>query len=205
MQIKEQFDTYLSLYDIEDEGIKKILKSILTAKIKTADKARDDIWRGMIHINSAALLHFNPEMQEAGKHLKILFKTYGNIATKPLSEQTSATYNILQELQGEYAEHVEIMGITEWVAELKTCNDALEKLMNERYGKTSGKSNVVVKEARIALDKSYHGIIERLAALALLEGEAIYAPFMRELNTITDRYALILNQRYGKKAASQPK
>ena len=194
------------MYDIEDEGIKKIHKSAITAEIHAADKARDSIWFGMKKANLLALNHFDPEVVEAGKRLKILFDTYGNVAHKPLNEQTSAVYNILQELQGKYSEDVKAVNIEDWVAELKARNEDFDKLMKARFDETTMKSDIKVKEARLALDDSYRGIMERLAAMALLEGEAKFEPFIRSLNTVTDKYALILNQRYGKKkAASQLK
>lgn len=199
LKIGMPYEAYLQLYNKEDEGIKKINKSALTAEIQEADKARDMIWSGMISMNSAALKHFDPEVADAGKRLKIVFDTYGNIARKPLNEQTSAVYNILQELQGQYAADVAAVGIERWVAELKTRNDAFGKLMKERFDEAALKSDVVVKEARAALDTAYRGITERIAALALLEGEAGYEQFVRALNIITEKYAATLTRRNGKK------
>jgi len=84
LKIQPQFETYLTLYDVEDEGIKKINKSALTAEIQAADKARDEIWSGMLKINSGALKDFDHDTQKAAKRLKILFDTYGKIAALPL-------------------------------------------------------------------------------------------------------------------------
>jgi len=45
LKIETQFAAYLPLYDKEDEGIKRVSKSIFTTKIHEADKARDDYVR----------------------------------------------------------------------------------------------------------------------------------------------------------------
>ena len=78
------------------EGL-KIQKSAITAQIQDADRARDEIYAGMVETSNAALKHFSEEVRGAAARLKILFDTYGDVNRKSLSEQTSATYNILQE------------------------------------------------------------------------------------------------------------
>ena len=49
LKIETQFADYLPLYEKVDEGIKKNVKSIFTAELQDADKARDDIWSGMFN------------------------------------------------------------------------------------------------------------------------------------------------------------
>jgi hypothetical protein len=110
LKIEAQFNDYLLLYKKEDEGLNKITKSILTEQIQGADKARDEIWSGLVETNKAAVKHFDPKTREAAAQLKILFDTYGNLAVKPLNEETSAIYNILQELEGTYEAMIRICG-----------------------------------------------------------------------------------------------
>ena len=92
---------------------------------------------GMNKMNAAALKHFDPEVQEAAKRLKIVFDTYGNIAKKPLNEQTAAVYNVLQDLQGKFAADVTTVGIERWVAELQARNSAFGQLMKDRFDETA--------------------------------------------------------------------
>jgi NAD(P)H-flavin reductase len=66
LKIKSQFDAYLPLYDREDTALKKIVKSEFTAKIHEADKARDEIYAGMVEMNAAALKHFSPQIRDDG-------------------------------------------------------------------------------------------------------------------------------------------
>jgi len=96
LKIQGQFEAYLPLYGREDEALKKINKSSLTVQIQEADKARDEIFLGMAETAKAALRHFNPEVRAAAGRLKVVFDTYGNVAVKPLNEQTSAVYNLLK-------------------------------------------------------------------------------------------------------------
>jgi hypothetical protein len=201
LKIQPQFEAYLALYDKEDEGIKKINKSALTAEIHDADRARDAVWAIIIKINDVVRKHFEPEMQAAAKRLKILFDTYGHVAQLPLNEQTAALYNILQDLQGQYAADTDTVRIKPWVEELEARNMAFEKLVKGRFSEVDLKSDVVVKKARAALDEAYNDILGLISAYARLEGEAAYAPFVHALNVITEKYAEALARRYGKKKA----
>jgi hypothetical protein len=190
LKIKPQFQAYLPLYDREDIALKKIIKSEFTAKIHEADKARDEIYIGMAEMNAAALKHFSPEIREAAGRLKIVFDTYGNVASKPLNEETSAIYNILQELQGKYAADVATVGIGQWVSEVETRNKAFEELVKERFDETAARTDIVLKAARAELDAAYFAIRERLNALMVVEGEAAYENFARTLNAVIAKYAV---------------
>jgi len=199
LKIQTQFAAYQTLYDREDEGIKKVSKSFLTDKIHKADKARDDIYAGMVLINEGSLRHYSEPIREAAERLKILFDTYGNIPQKPLNEQTSAVHNILQELKGEYLAATQTVGINGWVAELETRNAAFDALMLERFDEAAAKTDIVVRTARRELDAAYDIIVERINALAVVEGIEQYEAFIRKLNIVIAKYTAILNARLGKK------
>jgi len=60
------------------------------------------------------------------------------ITEKSLNEQTSATYNIVQDLEGgKYAPAVAKVGLGQWVAELKARNLAFAELMRDRVDEGS--------------------------------------------------------------------
>jgi hypothetical protein len=199
LKVEEQFASYLPLYKKMDAGLKKINKSVYTVQIQDADKARDEIWSGMIETNKGATKHFDAKIRDAAENLKILFDTYGNLAAKPLNEETAALNNILQELEDKYAAAVKSVGIASWVSELKTRNAALSKLVKERFDESASKSDIVVKTARTALDASYRIITERINALLIVEGDAAYENFMKAWNVIVEKY--VVSVRRTKKAA----
>ena len=197
-KIASQFETWLVLYDKEDAALKKIQKSAITAKIQEADKSRDDIYLGMVETNTAALKHFSGEVRDAAARLKILFDTYGDVVRKPLNEQTSATYNILQELKGKYAPDTVLVGISGWVSELEVRNNAFADLMRERFDETAARTDIVLKDTRIEVDAAYFAIRERLNALAVVEGVSVYENFIRTFNAVIAKYALLAKSRGGK-------
>jgi hypothetical protein len=200
LKVDVLFATFLTLYEREDEGIKKVSKSIFTGKIHEADKARDDICSGMMEINEACTKHYNPAVSEAAKRLKILFDTYGNISQKPLNEQTSAVYNILQELRGNFLEACRVVGINGWADELEVRNNAFEALVKERFDETAARSDVVVKQARVELDSVYDAIVERVNAFAVIEGGELHERFVRTFNSVISKYNAIVNARHGRRS-----
>ena len=194
-KIMEQLNVYLPLYVKLDEGLKKVNKSAITKQIQEADKARDEIWSGILDMNKAATKHFESNVRDAADRLKILFDTYGNLANQPLNEETSAIYNLLQDLEGKYAADTKTVGIDKWATELKARNKAFSNLMKERFDETADKCDVVVKQARAELDKAYNTIIERINALAIVEGAAAYEGFIRKWNAVVDKYAAGLKRK----------
>jgi len=199
LKVAAHFAIYLSAYNKEDEGLKRIVKSLYTEKIREADKARDEIFSGMAEIAAASLKHYAPDVREAAKKLKILFGTYGNVSAMPLNEQTSAVNNILQDLRGEYSAAAQTVGITGWADELETRNNTFETFVKGRFREAASQNGVAVKAAREEVDAAYDTIVERINALVIVEGEGAYAAFIRTLNAVVTKYNAILNGRLGKR------
>jgi len=150
------------------------------------------MWRDLVETNTAALRHFDPEVRDSAKQLKIVFDTYGNIAKKPLNDQTSATYNIVQDLEGKYAPNVAKVGLGPWLAELKARNIAFSDLMRDRFDESSLRVDIVLKKARLQLDESYYAITERINAFMLVDEAEDYETFIKKLNPIISKYVTAL-------------
>jgi hypothetical protein len=198
LKVKSLFDAYLPLYEREDEALKKISKNALTEKIQEADRARDEIFAGMVEVNKGMCKHFNKQTAEAAYRVKIILDTYGNIARKPLNEQTSAVYNLLQDLRSDkYASDTAESAIADWADELEKRNKAFEALVKERFDETAHKTDIVMKAARAELDKAYHAMTERIDAFALVEGTADHEEFIKTLNAVIAKYAVKHHHRHG--------
>jgi transcription elongation GreA/GreB family factor len=202
LKIEPQFDALLALYADEDTALKKILKSSLTADIQEADRYRDEIWRGMTDANRSAMRHFDDAVRQAAERLKIVFDTYGNIAAKPLDEETSAIYNILQDFDGKYSSDAVAVRLTGWMDELRATNDRFQTLMTERYDEAAARTALRLKEVRLQVDAAYRTITERINAAIIMEGAAPYAEFVTTLNTVVKRFADILAQQKGRRKKS---
>ena len=170
LKVEVLFGTYLKLYERVKEAFERSAASIYTEKIREADKERDRIFTGLRAKNRASLKHFDPKIREAAERLKIVFDAHGNIARKPLNEQTSAVNKILKELTGKYSLEIEAVGICGWVEQLQLKNAEFAELMKKRNEETAAKSSVNMKKARTELDVVYRQIIERITALSAFGG-----------------------------------
>jgi uncharacterized protein YegL len=189
LKVESQFNSYLPLWEREDEALKKINKSALTEKIQEADKARDELFAGMVEVNKGMCKHFNKKTAEAAHNIKIVLDTYGNVAKKTLNEETSAIYNLIQDLRSDkYSADAAECGILAWANELEKHNKALAGLMKERFDETAAKCDIVMKQARAELDKVYHQITERVDALVIVEGLETYEALIKTLNAVIAKY-----------------
>ncbi len=204
LKIETLFEgSYLPLYDQEDEAILKIKKSLFTESRMEVDQQRDSIYRGIIYMNKAALRHFDPEVVASAKRLKILFDTYGNIPQMPLQEESSAIYNLLQDLNGDFNEDMQRVGLEDWKNKLQQENDAYQALVKQRHEEEVAKTELTAKEVRREIDKVFHQLIQRLEALMLIDGESNYIGFVSRLNVLLESYGNILAQRQGINAAKE--
>ena len=198
--IKTVYDKFIPLYNQEDEALKKIMKSAITDEIEEADFYRDQIFRGLTHASLAALYHYKPDVQDAAKKLKIVFDTYGNLVPKPLNEETSAIYNLLQDLFMKYKEESMKAGIMDWMYELQAANNNFDNLVKKRYKESAEKTDLILTEVRKQVDAEYRNIINIVNVQAMIaDDKTLFTDFIKYLNGIIDKYSIIIAQRQGRK------
>jgi len=144
-------------------------------------------------------------VKEAARKLKIVFDRFGNVAQLPLNEETSAIYNLVQEVMENHVSDADKLGLKPWMNKLNADNKAYEALVTGGYEEEATKSELKVKATRAEVDKVVHQIIERIEALIVIEGADNYSEFVRRLNLIFERYANTLAQRQGIAKAKREK
>ena len=201
LKIDALWPAFVLLFEALDAALKKISKSPRTQKIIDADKARDSVFAGIAKYNKVVLgHHFDPEHREAASQIDIVLHTYGNVAAKPVNEETSAVYNLVQELTSEkYRTFVTLIGLMPWVSKLQELNTLLEGLVKERDRENAAKHHIVMKKARAEIDEAYKNIVQTINSLiflGMLEGEGC-ATFVETLNTVIQRYAVMIKRQQG--------
>ena len=200
LKIETQFAELLTAHGLADEALRNIAKSALTKDVKLLDKRRDTALSGMNDRLKGAEKHFREEVRNAARRVRIAMDVYKNIARLPLHEQTSAVFNLLQELRGRYAPDVQAVDIHEWVDELESANNALAQMMRDRRDEAIDyKPETTMKTARKMLDNAFNATTQRINALVVVEGDADYREFIIALNRLTADFHSRLNQRLGRK------
>jgi hypothetical protein len=205
LKIEALFNIYLLLYTQEIEAFDVIRKSDFVQLSEDADNLRDNTFRGMCNALESAHRHFRSEIRQAAVRLQVVFDYYGDLAKETREGETADMNKFIADLKGKYAADVAIVGLSEWVIELKINNDAFDQLKQNKTTEASVRTQLKMKQERAKVDTAYSNITAQINALILVEGEANYAVVTNELNALIDEYNLIIAKRKasGEKASPE--
>lgn len=187
-KISKEVDALEEAWTQENLYLKVSTKSVLTGYISTADSKRDTFLGGYRHSLKGFLSLPDAEMQEAAK---ILWEHNLNYAIDPqsqLDKQTGMMANFIEDLEGPLAAEVAKLGLTPFVTSMKAANEEVRTLMMQRDTEKSAKTVGATKAARAKTDDAYRTLIKKVNALALVEGDELYASFIDEMNAQIVRY-----------------
>jgi hypothetical protein len=196
--IESQYNNYLPKYNEESEALVYVSKSSHTDLLFIADNYRDSIFRGLCDTVKAACYHFIPAKAEAAKKLMIIFDTYGNISVEAYDEETAKLTSLVNDLLVNHSSEINLLGVTEWVDELKASNIRFEDIKSNRYSEESAKTILRMKQVRKETDQMYQDMINRINAQILLNGETNYKDFVIALNQRIENAKNVMVKRKGK-------
>jgi hypothetical protein len=201
----------------EDLSYKIVHKSDISELKAEKDRSRDDMVAAMKNILKSALLHFDEDVRNAARRLKIVFDTYDKptpIIKLPYDVETAAINNLIQEFEDKYASDIQLTGLTDWIKELAVRNKDFEQLALSYNEQLSEKTTLRPKETRQATDNAYKDIITVIEGLIVLEmkekdlkeeTESAYYPFVSELNNLIAHYNIQVAQHLGRLEAKKEK
>ena len=198
--IAAPYAAYTPLFAEEKEALDQIIKSQYTARIKELDRQRDSLIRGFTDTVTAALHHFEPDKRQAAQILHDILHHYGNIAHKPLHDETAAIEDLHTELmkQENYVA-VTALGLAEWLGTLVQVSRNLAALMLTRIDETAKRPHLRMRSTRKKVDKAFRSILNLLEALVCVNGKDTNRAFLAELNTVMKYYRDILAQEAGRR------
>jgi len=195
LKIEALWPGFLCLYESLDAALKKIVKSALTERINEADTARDAVFAGLVKFHKVTLDHYDNAIREAAHKIDVVLHTYGNVAAKPINEETSAVYNFVQELKSaKYGSLVTLTGLMPWVNKLELLNNEFENLIQERDRESASKNHVAVKIARREIDDAYKHIVQTINSLIYLDMLTNCGTFVDTMNAIIHRFAAMIKR-----------
>ncbi|HEY3372886.1 MAG TPA: DUF6261 family protein [Prolixibacteraceae bacterium] len=168
----------------EDLALRVEEGSTISKNLEQLGQLREKTWNA-IDLRVKATL-FSPLAEEAqsAQVIEQIIQQYGDIYSKTYIEQSSAVTNLLNDLLLPVDEvHMDRMGISTWVIELKRRNEQFQELYNERSAEFAGHESDDVKTVRSLIDPIYQQLVDKINATILLEfaqPEAI--TFVNKLN-----------------------
>lgn len=166
----------------EDEALKTSQKNLTTDKIVAADKKQDSCYSGLRNAIKGYLTMPDGDMLEAAKVLSQSLKDYGIGVNDKLNDEAGKVENLLADMEGKYATQVELLALSPFVANLKAANQEVITLMNQRIDENSTRVAGAMKAAREASDTAYESLVSRVNALAVVDSEHDYEPFILKMN-----------------------
>jgi hypothetical protein len=159
-----------------------------TAQIVAADHRDDRLLIGIKKIISIATRHFNPIIAEAAISLQNRLKPFGDIIRKSYEEEAAAIRILLADFQGEYAEKVDLVGLTSWIMELEIAVTDFERLLQLRNTEQAAKPLERLREIRTEIEDVYRKMIDRFNAFCTIEEKEVYTEFINQLNVQIDYF-----------------
>jgi hypothetical protein len=176
---------FYSLLEKEGALVDALQSSFHTKELADANRRMD---RALVAINSSissALHHFDPALVKAARHLKLRLKAFhGDIENKPYEEEAAAINILLNDFRTVHAPEVAVIGIAPLLTELEAAHDAFNQRYVDRNKERSERPQGNLKQLRRDISAPYRAITGRIEALAVVNGEAAYAPFIRQLNQL---------------------
>jgi hypothetical protein len=186
----------------EDLSYKVIRKSDYSRLKAKLDKERDDLIVGFRETLKGALHHFNEAIREAANRIKLVFDEYNKptlLNDLPYDAETIAINNMVEELETNYKQDIQLVGMANWLLELKSLNSDFEQLMLGYNREQAGKPGFNSLEARKETDEAYQLFVKALEGLMILEPEEPeLVAFAGELNTWIKRYNTMAEQHKGR-------
>jgi len=205
LKIESLFAASQEALSVEGNSLNVIRKSAITDELTNADALRDATFSGLAGTVKSAQNHFRPNIRAAAVRLQYVFDSFGNLSEKPYIQETAAISKLVYELQNSYSADATTVGIVDWVEELARQNADFDQLMNTRFTESAAKPQENLKLARKETDKVYQAIKKRIEAMIEVEGEALYANFVAELNQRIENFNKTLAQRKGRAAKAKNK
>lgn len=197
--ISDIFPEYKDKLQSFDDSIVNINKSSYTNQMNDANNLRGNYFIAIIAEMKNGLRHYDKEKLAAAERLKTLTDTFIGAQKRSFDDQTSFINNFLQELASDqYKGDATLLGLDPWTAELKKANDLCAALTLKRTKERSEKTGKGSTEmTRPAFEKMYVAVVEKLNALAIVNGDEKYAELFAWWNSRIDHYRVVISNNLG--------
>lgn len=148
----------------EDEAYKQLTASSLTDDIKTADAARDELYRALHKVVMSYEGFPVAELAEAAKPLVLIVKNYKLDTTANYIAETGAMENFIQDMQ-KHAAEVKKLQLEQVLSDMDVANKRVRRILSERNDERMTQVQAQLLQAREACDETYLELVQMVNAL----------------------------------------
>ena len=172
----------------EDDALALSKATLLSGEIKTLDTERDKHYKALRKAIKFFLSHPDAEQVKAAQRLERLLKDYNIDPKMQLDRETGLLLNLISDLETKSAADVTALALTPVVQAMKQANDKLREVTRARANDRAVQIVGQLKQAQHASDEAYRTLVQKVNALAVVEGEADYADFISKMNEQVKHY-----------------
>ena len=172
----------------EDDALALSKANLLSKEIKAIDAERDKHYKALRKAITFFLNHPDAELVKAAARLEQLLKDYNIDPKIQLDRETGLLLNLISDLETKSAADVTALALTPVVQAMKQANDKLREVTRARANDRAVQIVGQLKQAQHASDEAYRTLVQKVNALAVVEGEADYADFISKMNEQVKHY-----------------
>ena len=172
----------------EDDALALSKANLLSKEIKAIDAERDKHYKALRKAITFFLNHPDAEQVKAAVRLERLLKDYNIDPKMQLDRETGLLLNLISDLETKSAADVTALALTPVVQAMKQANDKLREVTRARANDRAVQIVGQLKQAQHASAEAYRTLIQKVNALAVVEGEADYADFISKMNEQVKHY-----------------
>ena len=172
----------------EDDALALSKANLLSKDIKAIDAERDKHYKALRKAITFFLSHPDAELVKAAQRLERLLKDYNIDPKMQLDHETGLLLNLISDLETKSAADVTALALTPVVQAMKQANDKLREVTRARANDRAVQIVGQLKQAQHASDEAYRALVQKVNALAVVEGEADYADFISKMNEQVKHY-----------------
>ena len=172
----------------EDDALALSKANLLSKEIKAIDAERDKHYKALRKAITFFLNHPDAEQVKAAPRLERLLKDYNIDPKMQLDRETGLLLNLISDLETKSAADVTALALTPVVQAMKQANDKLREVTRARANDRAVQIVGQLKQAQHTSDEAYRTLIQKVNALAVVEGEADYADFISKMNEQVKHY-----------------
>lgn len=172
----------------EDDALALSKANLLSKEIKAIDAERDKHYKALRKAITFFLNHPDAQLVKAAARLEQLLKDYNINPAMQLDRETGLLLNLISDLETKSAADVTALALTPVVQAMKQANDKLREVTRARANDRAVQIVGQLKQAQHASDEAYRTLVQKVNALAVVEGEADYADFISKMNEQVKHY-----------------
>ncbi len=203
LNIEDEYAAFTPLLAEEASVLEIIRKNSFTESVIKADEARDLIFSFIKASVKTQTKSYDANIATAAEKVLNIINNYKYVSRFGFHEETGKILNLLEDLKETSVMALcTQLGVKAHITELENANNRFKTLMTDRRAEEAQKPLRSARELIDEIKTPYNAIIDKINALALVNGEADYKDLVSKANALITEYRKVVMMRRSRAADS---